>query len=64
VLNVEVRDDGRGLVAAGAPPSRGSGFGLVGMQQRAALLRGRLRAGECESGGFLVTAELPLSPGT
>jgi signal transduction histidine kinase len=60
-IAVEVRDDGRGLVPAEAGPFvGGAGFGLVSMQQRAALLRGRLRAGPCESGGFRVSAELPL----
>jgi signal transduction histidine kinase len=57
VVEVEVRDDGRG--AAG--PVRAGG-GLTGMRERAAALGGRLEAGGMPSGGFRVWASLPVSP--
>jgi signal transduction histidine kinase len=53
-LRVEVRDQGRG--AAGMP---GAGYGLVSMQQRAAMLGGELVAGPEEERGYRVTARLP-----
>ncbi|MFI1017121.1 sensor histidine kinase [Streptomyces sp. NPDC020965] len=54
VLTVEIDDDGRG--AAGP----GTGYGIVGMRERAALLGGELTAGPRAGGGFRVTARLPL----
>jgi signal transduction histidine kinase len=54
-LSVEVVDDGRG---AGSGP--GHGFGIVGMRERAGLLRGRFTAGPRPGGGFRVAATLPL----
>ncbi|WP_347977579.1 histidine kinase [Microbacterium sp. ProA8] len=50
---VEVRDDG--VAAASAVP----GFGIRGMQERAALLGGSCVAGPAAEGGWLVTASLP-----
>lgn len=52
---VEVVDHGRG----GGTGTR-SGYGLAGMRERVALLRGSFRAGSCPGGGFLVSARLPL----
>jgi signal transduction histidine kinase len=57
VVEVEVRDDGRG--AAG--PVRAGG-GLTGMRERAAALGGRFEAGGAPSGGFRVWASLPVVP--
>jgi signal transduction histidine kinase len=54
-LRVEVRDDGRGSAAR---PS--AGYGLVSMQQRAAMLGGEVVAGPVER-GFVVSARLPLT---
>jgi len=54
-VRVRVRDDG-------APPghARGrSGYGLIGLRERADLLGGVLRAGPGEGGGWVVEAELP-----
>ncbi|MEV7603153.1 sensor histidine kinase [Kitasatospora sp. NPDC089797] len=46
------------------PPAPGeSGFGLIGMRERAGAVGGRLAADRRPDGGFLVTAELPLRTG-
>lgn len=50
---VEITDDGRGGVV-------GAGYGIIGMRERAGLLRGRLTAGPRPEGGFRVEARLPL----
>lgn len=55
-LRVRVSDDGRG---AGAPIASSSGQGIAGMRERAALLGGRLDAGDAPGGGFVVVADLP-----
>jgi signal transduction histidine kinase len=57
VVEVEVRDDGRGA----AHPVRPGG-GLTGMRERAAALGGRFEAGGAPSGGFRVWASLPVVP--
>jgi signal transduction histidine kinase len=54
-LSIEVTDDGRGSVIAGA------GYGIAGMRERAGLLGGQLHAGPRPGGGFCVAARLPLS---
>ncbi len=38
----------------------GSGFGLTGLRERVALLRGEFRAGPRPNGGFQVHARLPV----
>jgi len=45
--------------AAGQPRDQGTGHGLGGMRERAALLGGWLKAGAEPGGGFAVRAELP-----
>jgi signal transduction histidine kinase len=55
VLELDVRDDGRG----GAFDD-GAGRGIAGMRERAALLGGTLDAGPMAEGGFRVHARLPL----
>ncbi|SNS38783.1 Signal transduction histidine kinase [Actinomadura mexicana] len=55
-LVVRVADDGRG--PSGGPPE---GFGVLGMIERARSVGGTLDAGPGESGGFVVTAVLPLA---
>jgi signal transduction histidine kinase len=59
-LEVEIIDDGRG--GAGAPGG-GSGLGLIGMRERAALHGGRLRAGPEPGRGFAVRVNLPTQDG-
>ncbi len=59
-LRVDVRD-------RGGPPrssSSSSGFGLIGMQQRAAMLGGVLEVGPDADRGFRVSARLPVAGGT
>jgi signal transduction histidine kinase len=55
-LEIDVEDDGRGDGTATA----GSGYGLVGMRERAALFGGTLTAGPRREGGFAVRARLPV----
>lgn len=59
-VRVEVNDNGKRPVRVGA-----SGQGLIGMRERVALHGGTFSAGPRESGGFSVTARLPVdeSPG-
>jgi signal transduction histidine kinase len=54
VVRLTVGDDGDS-VPSGAEP----GYGLAGMTERAALLRGTLEAGPSAGGGWTVTAVLP-----
>jgi signal transduction histidine kinase len=69
-LHVEVRNGGSasaarvtGALQNGAGLSEGSGHGIIGMRERAAMLGGHLRAGPTTDGEFLVTAALPLGDG-
>ena len=58
-LRVTNVGNGRRSATSRAP---GAGRGLLGMQERCQLLGGDLDAGPVESGGFAVTARLPLAP--
>ena len=62
VLRVEVLDDGPSVPSEAAEASEGSGRGIIGMQQRAALVGGRVEAGPRIGGGYAVRAWLPLKP--
>ena len=53
-LSIEVTDDGRGGGVAG------TGYGITGMRERAALLGGDFSAGSRPGGGFRVAARLPV----
>jgi signal transduction histidine kinase len=53
-LSIEVTDSGHG----GSPA--GTGYGIIGMRERAALLGGDFSAGPRPGGGFRVVARLPL----
>ncbi|MBM9465461.1 sensor histidine kinase [Aeromicrobium sp. YIM 150415] len=55
VLNLTVRDDGRGASAA----DDGGGHGLVGMRERVAAHGGELRVGPVVGGGYEVDARIP-----
>jgi len=53
-LSIEVTDSGRGAGVAG------TGYGITGMRERAALLGGEFSAGPRPDGGFRVAARLPV----
>jgi signal transduction histidine kinase len=53
-LSIEVTDSGRGS------STTGTGYGITGMRERAALLGGDLSAGPGPGGGFRVAARLPV----
>ncbi len=53
-VSIEVTDSGCGASAAG------TGYGITGMRERAALLGGDFSAGPRPGGGFRVTARLPV----
>lgn len=55
-----VSDDGRGFAPSHPPASEG-GFGLVGMQERAAELRGELNVSSTPGKGCVVKLTMPLS---
>jgi len=57
-LSIEDTDSGRGGPVAG--PAAGTGYGITGMRERAALLGGDFSAGPCPGGGFRVAARLPV----
>jgi signal transduction histidine kinase len=57
-LSIEVTDSGRGGPATG--PAAGTGYGITGMRERAALLGGDFSAGPRPGGGFRVAARLPV----
>ncbi len=55
LLDIEVADDG-----VGSQNGDGSGHGLLGMRERAAVFGGRIEAGPRSGGGYVVRASLPL----
>jgi signal transduction histidine kinase len=59
-IELEVRDDGNGVSSGHSNPP---GQGLVGMQERATLLGGKLQAGPLPEGGYRVRARLPVEDG-
>jgi two-component system sensor histidine kinase UhpB len=61
---IQVRDDGCGFEpeAASERISRGQRLGLLGMQERASLLGGRLQIASMDNGGTQIVARFPLPP--
>jgi signal transduction histidine kinase len=60
-LVVRIIDDGPGITE---PDTHRPGHGLIGMRERAALLGGSLNASPAATGGFAVTARLPITERT
>ncbi len=54
-VRIRVKDDGK----PGREPEGHSGYGLVGLRERAGQLGGELRAGPDENGGFLLELLIP-----
>jgi signal transduction histidine kinase len=57
-LLVDVSADGADGAIAAEPTT--SGFGLLGLRERARAVGGRLEAGATANGGFQVSADLPI----
>jgi len=55
-VEITVGDDGRGF----DPAQRGSGFGLVGMRERLAIVRGSLEIDTAQDAGTTVSARVPV----
>jgi signal transduction histidine kinase len=62
-VKLAVRDDGVGFEADGLeePVSRGSGLGMAGMRERAALVDGRLAFESAPGSGTTVAVEVPVA---
>jgi signal transduction histidine kinase len=60
LVTLEIADTGHGP-DGGPITGRGTGHGLVGMRERAAMLGGELEAARADSGGFTVRAQLPVA---
>lgn len=59
-VRLTVKDDGKGFDAAKPPPAEG-GFGLVGMRERAAHLRGELKIESAPALGTMISLVVPVS---
>ncbi|GAA4430563.1 hypothetical protein GCM10023169_34100 [Georgenia halophila] len=60
-VEIEVLDDGAGQAAASAVDrTSGSGRGLIGIHERAAILGGRAEVGPMAAGGWRVAVRLPV----
>ncbi|MFI9585417.1 sensor histidine kinase [Streptomyces sp. NPDC052236] len=62
-LGITVTNDGGGTPSP-SPAPESSGYGLIGMRERALSVGGHLRVGHRPQGGFEVDTELPLHPHT
>ena len=56
-IDIVVADNGRG--AASSIGGNGAGHGIIGMQERATMLRGTFEARPAPGGGFRVSATIP-----
>ena len=54
VLELEVRDDGRG-----GAKGDGAGYGLIGIRERVKIYGGEMTAARASGGGFVLKASLP-----
>ncbi len=62
VLTTRIQDNGRGFVAkTNGTPDRGGGLGILGMQERAAMLGGTLDLETSPGHGTLIILQLPLT---
>jgi signal transduction histidine kinase len=61
-LELQVLDDGRGVVGLREEGRENGGHGLIGMRERVAVFGGDLDVGPRPGGGFKVDARLPLEP--
>jgi signal transduction histidine kinase len=59
-MHVEIDDDG--TARHDVTPAIGTGSGITGMRERAAVLGGEVSAGFRPGGGFRVSARLPAGP--
>jgi signal transduction histidine kinase len=57
---VQVSDDGRGFVEGTVSQTLGGGLGLIGMQERAAGVGGRVKVESRQGEGTRVTMVLPI----
>jgi len=61
-VEVEITDNGQpGSTGTQPPAPDGSGRGLIGMQERAAIFGGSLECGPQSAGGWGVRAHLPIA---
>jgi signal transduction histidine kinase len=63
-VSLEVEDDGKGFLTAPEPSSAPTGWGLLGMRERAALLKGELEIASQPGRGTCVAVRVPLDERT
>jgi len=63
-LHLSIKDDGKGIVVSSKPGTlvQGGHFGLLGMQERAKLIKGSLKITSSPGKGTTVSVRLDLSP--
>ena len=60
-VRLTVADNGRGS-SGNVQKHSGTGFGIVGLGERASALGGRISAADADGGGFMLEVELPTTP--
>ena len=65
-INMTVQDNGSGIPSSETKPGETtpSGIGVIGMKERVALVGGELNIRSGKNGGTILSASLPLKPGT